>query len=95
MEARNQHVYTIVDVGRVLPRCDRPGFKPTSQVELRYWPPFLRGVGIRCLPKELDEKVAKLYSPLLGAELTVLTQEQADYIGLKVDGTSKRGRYHY
>merc|ERR1712064_48411 len=37
------------------------------------------------LPKELDEKVAKLHLPALGAELTVLTQEQADYIGVKVE----------
>merc|ERR1712078_150714 len=32
------------------------------------------------LPKELDEKVARLHLPALGAELTTLTKEQADYI---------------
>merc|ERR1712118_582752 len=35
------------------------------------------------LPKELDEKVARLHLPALGAELTTLTKEQADYIGVK------------
>merc|ERR1711903_345902 len=38
------------------------------------------------LSKELDEKVARLHLPALGAQLTTLTQEQADYIGVKVDG---------
>merc|ERR1712080_95828 len=40
------------------------------------------------LPKELDEKVARLHIPALGAELTELTKEQADYIGVKVKGLS-------
>merc|ERR1739846_165169 len=38
------------------------------------------------LPKELDEKVARLHIPALGAELTELTKDQADYIGVKVNG---------
>merc|ERR1712176_607346 len=38
------------------------------------------------LPKHLDEKVASLHLPALGAQLTVPTQEQADYIGVKVNG---------
>merc|ERR1712233_29028 len=36
------------------------------------------------LPKELDEKVARLHLPALGAEMTELTKDQADYIGVKV-----------
>lgn len=36
------------------------------------------------LPKELDEKVASLHLPSLGAELTTLSQDQADYIDVKV-----------
>merc|ERR1719484_503975 len=36
------------------------------------------------LPKELDEKVAKLHLPALGAQLTTLTKEQADYIGVNI-----------
>merc|ERR1712064_141219 len=47
------------------------------------------------LPKELDEKVAKLHLPALGAELTVLTQEQEDYIGVKVEGPFKGPHYRY
>merc|ERR1711959_751647 len=47
------------------------------------------------LPKELDEKVAKLHLPSLGAQLTVLSQEQADYIGVKVEGPYKGDHYRY
>merc|ERR1712125_145955 len=47
------------------------------------------------LPKELDEKVASLHLPALGAELTTLTKEQADYIGVKVDGPYKSDTYRY
>merc|ERR1711904_277680 len=47
------------------------------------------------LPKELDEKVARLHLPTLGAELTELSQEQADYIGVKVAGPFKGDTYRY
>merc|ERR1712151_182434 len=47
------------------------------------------------LPKELDEKVAALHLPALGAEMTILTQEQADYIGVKVEGPFKPETYRY
>merc|ERR1711988_422820 len=47
------------------------------------------------LPKELDEKVARLHLPALGAELTELTKEQADYIGVKVGGPYKPDTYRY
>ena len=47
------------------------------------------------LPKELDEKVASLHLPALGAVLTKLTKEQADYIGMKVDGPYKPETYRY
>merc|ERR1711907_392203 len=47
------------------------------------------------LPKELDEKVSSLHIPALGAELTVLSQEQADYIGVKVTGPFKPDTYRY
>merc|ERR1711877_15727 len=47
------------------------------------------------LPKELDEKVAKLHLPALGANLTVPSQEQADYIGVGVDGPFKPDTYRY
>merc|ERR1712115_299718 len=41
------------------------------------------------LPKELDEKVARLHLKQLGANLTTLSKEQADYIGVSVDGPYK------
>jgi len=47
------------------------------------------------LPKELDEKVASLHLPALGAEMTILSQEQADYIGVKVTGPMKPDTYRY
>merc|ERR1712154_491343 len=47
------------------------------------------------LPKELDEKVASLHLPALGAELTKLTKEQADYIGVKGTGPFKGDTYRY
>merc|ERR1711904_747353 len=47
------------------------------------------------LPKELDGKVARLHLPALGAEMTVLSKEQADYIGVKVEGPYKPDTYRY
>jgi adenosylhomocysteinase len=47
------------------------------------------------LPKELDEKVARLHLGALGANLTVLSKDQADYIGVKVDGPYKPDTYRY
>ena len=47
------------------------------------------------LPKYLDEKVARLHLDHIGAELTQLTQEQADYIGVSVNGPFKKEEYRY
>merc|ERR1711967_117634 len=47
------------------------------------------------LPKELDEKVARLHLPALGAELTTLTKEQAEYIDVPVGGPYKPDTYRY
>lgn len=47
------------------------------------------------LPKHLDEKVAKLHLERVGAELTELNKEQADYIGVKVEGPFKPEYYRY
>ncbi|MDF0707203.1 adenosylhomocysteinase [Flagellimonas okinawensis] len=47
------------------------------------------------LPKHLDEKVAKLHLSRLGVELTELNQEQADYIGVQVEGPFKPEYYRY
>jgi len=47
------------------------------------------------LPKHLDEKVARLHLEKLGAKLTELSKEQADYIGVPVDGPYKPSTYRY
>ncbi|MDA0686247.1 MAG: adenosylhomocysteinase [Bacteroidetes bacterium] len=47
------------------------------------------------LPKHLDEKVARLHLAKIGAELTELSQEQADYIGVQVSGPFKMDHYRY
>jgi adenosylhomocysteinase len=52
-------------------------------------------IGVYVLPKKLDEKVARLHLDALGVELTVLTPEQAGYIGVPVDGPYKPDHYRY
>jgi adenosylhomocysteinase len=47
------------------------------------------------LPKHLDEKVARLHLDALGVRLTKLTKEQAEYIGVSVDGPFKPDSYRY
>jgi adenosylhomocysteinase len=52
-------------------------------------------VGVHVLPKHLDEKVARLHLDALGARLTTLTKQQADYIGVPVEGPYKSDHYRY
>ena len=52
-------------------------------------------VGVHILPKHLDEEVARLHLDALGVELTTLTQEQADYLGVPVEGPYKSDHYRY
>jgi adenosylhomocysteinase len=47
------------------------------------------------LPKHLDEKVAHLHLERIGANLTHLTQEQANYIGVEASGPYKPDHYRY
>ena len=54
-----------------------------------------RPVGVYLIDKKLDEEVARLHLDKLGAKLTTLTQEQADYIGVSVDGPFKNETYRY
>ena len=54
-----------------------------------------RAVGVYLIDKKLDEEVARLHLAKLGAKLTTLTQEQADYIGVSVDGPFKPETYRY
>ena len=52
-------------------------------------------LGVHTLPKHLDEKVAMLHLGKLGAKLTVLSKEQADYINVPVQGPFKPDHYRY
>lgn len=52
-------------------------------------------VGVYRLPKELDEEVARLHLDNIGVKLTKLTQKQADYIGVNVNGPYKAEHYRY
>ena len=54
-----------------------------------------REVGVYLLDKKLDEEVARLHLEKLGAKLTRLTEEQAAYIGVTVDGPYKNEHYRY
>lgn len=63
-----------------------------AQIELWTNP---QPVGVRCLPKRLDEEVARLHLDKLGVKLTKLTKKQADYIGVTVEGPFKSDDYRY
>ena len=52
-------------------------------------------VAVHVLPKELDEKVARLHLGKIGAQLTELNAEQAKYLGMDKDGPYKPGHYRY
>jgi adenosylhomocysteinase len=52
-------------------------------------------VGVYTLPKHLDEKVARLQLKKLNAQLTTLTDQQAAYIGVPVQGPYKAEHYRY
>jgi len=52
-------------------------------------------IGVYVLPKKLDEEVARLHLAHLGAKLTELTDEQADYIGVPKEGPYKPEHYRY
>jgi adenosylhomocysteinase len=52
-------------------------------------------IGVYMLPKELDEEVARLHLGQLGANLTKMTKEQADYIGVPMEGPYKPEFYRY
>ena len=52
-------------------------------------------IGVYTLPKHLDEEVARLHLASLGVELTALTEEQAAYLGVDVEGPYKSEHYRY
>lgn len=65
-----------------------------AQIEM-FCNPEKYPVGVYVLPKHLDEKVARLQLKKLNAQLSVLTKEQADYIGVSPDGPYKAEHYRY
>ncbi len=70
----------------------------TNQVlaQLALWQkPKEFSIGVHLLPKELDEEVARLHLDQLGAKLTKLTPEQAEYIDVPVSGPFKPDYYRY
>jgi adenosylhomocysteinase len=52
-------------------------------------------IGVHVLPKKMDEEVARLHLEKLGVKLTTLTQKQADYLGIPVEGPYKPDYYRY
>jgi len=52
-------------------------------------------VGVYVLPKKLDEEVARLHLKKIGVKLTKLSEKQADYLGVPVDGPFKSEHYRY
>jgi adenosylhomocysteinase len=70
----------------------------TNQVlaQLALWTePEKFPVGVHCLPKKLDEEVARLHLERLGGKLTKLTLKQAEYLGISVHGPFKPDYYRY
>jgi adenosylhomocysteinase len=65
-----------------------------AQIEL-FTKPADYPTGVYTLPKHLDEEVARLHLAALGVSLTSLTDEQADYLGVAVDGPYKADAYRY
>jgi adenosylhomocysteinase len=65
-----------------------------AQVEL-FTKPGQYPVGVHVLPKQLDEKVARLHLDALGVRLTELTKAQAEYLGVDVAGPYKPDFYRY
>ncbi|HMD22851.1 MAG TPA: adenosylhomocysteinase, partial [Streptosporangiaceae bacterium] len=65
-----------------------------AQIEI-FTKPEAYPIGVYTLPKHLDEKVARLHLDALGVKLTVLSKDQADYIGVPVEGPYKPDHYRY
>jgi adenosylhomocysteinase len=65
-----------------------------AQIEI-FTKPEAYPIGVYTLPKHLDEKVARLHLDALGVKLTILSKDQADYIGVPVEGPYKPDHYRY
>lgn len=69
-------------------------FTNQTLAQLELWQKELE-IDVYRLPKHLDEEVARLHLEQLGVKLTKLTQHQADYIGVKIEGPYKPEHYRY
>jgi adenosylhomocysteinase len=65
-----------------------------AQIEL-FTKPEDYPTGVYVLPKHLDEEVARLHLAALGVKLTQLSDEQAGYLGVAVEGPYKSDHYRY
>jgi adenosylhomocysteinase len=97
------HAIILLSMGRLLNLGNAKGHPSfvmsnsfTNQVlaQLKLWQENMK-VGVYMLPKELDEEVARLHLEKIGVRLTKLSQKQADYIGVKVNGPYKADHYRY
>jgi adenosylhomocysteinase len=69
-------------------------FSNQTLAQLELWKNQYK-VDVYMLPKHLDEEVARLHLEQLGVKLTTLTPEQAEYLGVKVEGPYKPDHYRY
>jgi adenosylhomocysteinase len=69
-------------------------FTNQTLAQLELWTKEM-AVGVYRLPKHLDEEVARLHLAKIGVKLTKLSKEQAEYIGVKVEGPYKADHYRY
>jgi adenosylhomocysteinase len=71
-------------------------FTNQTMAQIEIWTkPDDYATDVHVLPKHLDEKVARLHLEAVGAKLTKLTDDQASYIGVPVDGPYKPDHYRY
>ena len=71
-------------------------FSNQTLAQIALWTePKKYAIGVHVLPKDLDEKVAALHLGKLGVELTKLTDEQAKYLGVSIQGPFKPEHYRY
>jgi adenosylhomocysteinase len=97
------HAIILLSMGRLLNLGNAKGHPSfvmsnsfTNQVlaQISLWEKDYK-LGVYMLPKELDEEVARLHLEQLGVKLTELSEEQAEYIGVKVKGPYKSDHYRY
>lgn len=73
-------------------------FSNQTLAQLEIWTNKENGkykIGVHKLPKILDEKVARLHLGAFNAKLTVMSEEQASYISVNVEGPYKKEDYKY